>query len=68
MGRPDQLVRRRLGLSGSVQRRMPRSAIAVLKTAVEARLPGLLIAVISRCYKPNSHTHQAPGTGSDTHQ
>jgi hypothetical protein len=51
-----------------VQRRMPRSAIAGLKTAVEARLPGLLIAVISWCYKPNSHTHQAPGTGSYTQQ
>jgi hypothetical protein len=34
-GRPDQSVRRALGRSGSVQRRVPRSAIAVLKTAVE---------------------------------
>jgi hypothetical protein len=32
------------------------------------RLRGLLIAVINRCYKPNSHTHRAPGTGSDTQQ
>jgi hypothetical protein len=38
----------------------------MLKTAVEARLPGLPIALISWCYKPSSHTHQAPGTGSDT--
>jgi hypothetical protein len=67
-GRPHQLLTRGLGRSGSVQRRMPRSAVAVLKTAVEARLPGLLIVVISWCYKPNSHTHQAPGTGSDTQQ
>jgi hypothetical protein len=25
-------------------------------------------AVISWCYKPSSHTHQVPGTGSDTQQ
>ena len=57
-------------------RRVPRSAIAVPKTAVEARVPGLLIAVISWCYepdshwcyKPNSHTHRVPDTGSHTQQ
>ena len=32
------------------------------------RLPGMLIAVISWCYKPSSHTHPAPDTGSDTQQ
>ena len=54
----------------------PDQRSAVLKTAVEARLPGLLIAVTSWCYKPdshwcykpNSHTHQVPDTGSHTQQ
>jgi hypothetical protein len=44
-----------------------------LATHHRPRLPGLLIATISRtrCYKPTSHfhqEHQAPGTGPDTQQ
>jgi hypothetical protein len=39
-----------------------------LATHHRPRLPGLLIAAISWCYKPTSHSYQAPGTGPDRQQ